>query len=152
VGSAFGILVAMDSEEPAKPLRPAPVLTDDNEGFWLAAQDGRLSIQRCQECGRFNHPPRPMCPNCHSLDLVWEEVSGVGEVYSYALLHHPQHPAFAYPVRAVLVDLEEGVRVVSNVIDVAPEEIYIGMPVTVAFEPTVDEFAVPVFRPRPRKA
>jgi uncharacterized OB-fold protein len=87
-----------------------------------------------------------MCPDCHSLDQSWQEVSGRGEVYSYALLHHPQHPAFEYPVLAVLVDLEEGARIVSNLVGVDPHEIHIGMPVEVEFAPTADEFAVPVFR------
>ncbi len=138
--------------EEAKHPRPAPVLTDDSEGYWLAAREGRLCIQRCQDCGRFNHPPRPMCPNCHSIDQSWQGVSGTGEVYSYALLHHPQHPAFEYPVPAVLVELDEGVRIVSNLIGVDPHDIHIGMPVEVAFEPTADGFAVPVFRPRPEAA
>jgi uncharacterized OB-fold protein len=89
-----------------------------------------------------------MCPNCHSLEQRWHEVSGAGVVYSYALLHHPQNPSFEYPVPAVLIELEEEVRIVSNLFDVDPHEIYIGMPVQVAFEPTADGFAVPVFHPR----
>ena len=128
--------------------RPAPVLTDDNEGYWLAAKDRRLAVQRCAACGTTHHPPRPMCPACHSVELQWQDVAGTGVVYSYALLHHPQHPAFEYPVPAVLVDLDEGVRVVSNLVDVDPHDIHIGMPVEVAFAATDDGFAVPVFRPR----
>ena len=130
-------------------MRPAPLLTDDNEGYWLAAAAGRLAIQQCRSCGRFRHPPRPMCPHCHSVESQWTEVAGTGTVYSYALLHHPQHPAFSYPVAAVLVDLDEGVRVLSNLVDIDPAEIRIDLPVEVTFEPTTDEFAVPVFRPRP---
>jgi uncharacterized protein len=89
-----------------------------------------------------------VCPECHSLDLQWQQAAGTGVVYSYALLHHPQNPAFEYPLPAVLVELDEGVRMVSNMVDVDPHEICIGMPVEVAFEPTADDFAVPVFRPR----
>ena len=69
------------------------------------------------------HPPRPMCPECHSVDVEIVELSGDGTVYSYAILHHPQHPAFSYPVVAVLVDLDEGVRIVSNLIGVAPRDV-----------------------------
>ena len=123
------------------------MLTDDNEGYWLAAKDGRLVIQRCTACGRYNHPPRPMCPECHGVEMTWQDVSGRGVVYSYSLLHHPQHPSFEYPVPAVLVDLEEGVRVVSNLVDLPTEDIRIGMAVEVTFAPTADDFAVPVFRP-----
>lgn len=125
------------------------MLTEDNEGFWSAARDGRLVVQRCTRCGELHHPPRPMCPDCHSLELEWADAAGTGVVYSYALLHHPRHPAFAYPLPAVLVQLDEGVRMVSNVIDVEPHHIHIGMAVEVAFVPTVGDFAVPVFRPRP---
>lgn len=90
-----------------------------------------------------------MCPDCHSVESQWTEAAGTGTVYSYALLHHPQHPAFSYPVVAVLVDLDEGVRVLSNLIDIDPDEIRIGLPVEVTFASTADECAVPVFRPRP---
>jgi hypothetical protein len=88
-----------------------------------------------------------MCPDCRSVDLSWGPVSGRGTIYSYALLHHPQSPAFSYPVPAVLVDLDEGVRLASHMIEVPPEDIRIGMAVEVAFEPARDGFAVPVFRP-----
>jgi uncharacterized OB-fold protein len=134
------------AEEPRR-LRPAPVLTQDNEHFWLAAAEGRLVIQRCAGCGRFHHPPRPICPECHSGDQRWHEAAGRGVVYSYALLHHPQHPSFEYPVPAVLVELDEGVRLVSNLVGVEADQVHIGMPVEVAFEPTAGDLAVPVFRP-----
>jgi hypothetical protein len=80
--------------------------------------------------------------------MEWHEVAGTGVVYSYALLHHPQHPAFDYPVAAVLVDLDEGVRLVSNIIDIDPDKITIGLPVEVSFVPAGEDAAVPVFRPR----
>ncbi len=133
---------------PPQPTRPPPVVTGDNEGFWSAAEEGRLVVQRCAGCRALHHPPRPMCPDCRSVDLGWEQAVGTGVVYSYALLHHPQHPAFEYPVVAALVDLDEGVRLVTNLVDVEPHQVRIGMPVEVAFEPTADGFAVPVFRPR----
>ena len=89
-----------------------------------------------------------MCPRCHSLEHDFIELAGTGVVYSYSLLHHPQHPAFTYPVVAVLVDVDEGVRVLSNLVDVEPADVRIGLEVEVAFEPTVADMAVPVFRPR----
>ena len=89
-----------------------------------------------------------MCPQCNSLGHEMVDLAGTGVVYSYALLHHPQNPAFSYPVPAVLIDLDEGVRVVSNLVGVDPSEIHIGMEVEVAFEPTADDMAVPVFKPR----
>jgi uncharacterized OB-fold protein len=128
--------------------RPAPVLTDDSTAFWEAARQHRLVAQRCRDCGRLHHPPRPMCPECHSLDIEMVDLAGTGVLYSYAVLHHPQHPAFSYPLVAALVDLDEGVRIVSNVVGVDPGEIRIGMELQVRFEPTEGDMAVPVFEPR----
>jgi uncharacterized OB-fold protein len=129
------------------PTRPAPVVTDDSACFWDAATEGSLVAQRCAECGVLRHPPRPMCPHCHSLGVDVVPLSGRGTLYSYAILHHPRNPAFDYPVMACLVDLDEGIRVVSNLCDTAPDHVRIGMRVEVAFEPTLQERAVPVFRP-----
>jgi uncharacterized OB-fold protein len=89
-----------------------------------------------------------MCPTCRSTAHEWIPVTGTGTIYSFALLHHPQHPAFSYPVVAVLVDLDEGIRLVSNLVDVEPENVAIGMPVVVTFVPTANDMAVPVFKPR----
>ncbi len=89
-----------------------------------------------------------MCPACHSLAIDVVELSGRGTLYSYSLLHHPQHPAFDYPVLAALVDLDEGVRLVSNLTGVAPPDIRIGMALEVDFEACEGGAVVPVFRPR----
>jgi uncharacterized OB-fold protein len=127
--------------------RPAPIVTDDSAVFWDAADDGRLVAQRCADCGRLRHPPRPMCPQCRSLAYEVVGLSGAGTVYSYAVLHHPQNPAFEYPVLGALVDLDEGIRLVSNVVDVAKEDIRIGMRVEVCFVETAGAHRIPVFRP-----
>jgi len=86
-----------------------------------------------------------MCPYCRSLAVELAELSGRGVVYSYAVVHHPQHPAFEYPVVVVLVDLDEGVRLLSNLTDVATRDLRIGMPVEVHFVPTAGGMAVPQF-------
>jgi uncharacterized OB-fold protein len=132
--------------------RPAPIVTEDSAVFWDAADDGRLVAQRCAKCGRLRHPPRPMCPECRSLDVETVELSGRGALYSYALLHHPQHPAFDYPVFAALVDLEEGVRLVSNLVGVERDDIRIGMPLQAEFVETDGGHRIPVFRPVPVQA
>ncbi len=88
-----------------------------------------------------------MCPTCHSVEHDWMELTGRGTVYSYSVLHHPQNPAFDYPVIAVIVETTEGVRIVSTLVDVSPEQVAIGMPVSVRFEPTLHDMAVPVFGP-----
>jgi len=125
--------------------RPAPIVTEDSLAFWLAAAEGRLVAQQCAGCGRLRHPPRPMCPSCHSTEQTMVELAGTGVVYSYSVLHHPQNPAFTYPVLAVLVELDEGVRILSNLVGTDPGAVSIGLPVEVRFEPTGDGMAVPVF-------
>ena len=129
------------------PVRPAPIVTDDSAAFWEAAVDRRLIAQRCAECGRYRHPPRPMCPECRSIATDVVELSGRGEVYSYVVLHHPPNPLFEFPVVIVLVDLEEGIRLLSNLTGVAIDDLRIGMPVEVHFVPTAHDMAVPQFRP-----
>jgi uncharacterized OB-fold protein len=125
--------------------RPDPIVTEDSAAFWDAASESRLVAQRCAECQRLRHPPRPMCPYCGSLAVELTELSGHGVVYSYAVVHHPQHRAFEYPVVVVLVDLDEGVRLLSNLTDVPTADLRIGMPVEVHFVPTVGGMAVPQF-------
>jgi uncharacterized OB-fold protein len=88
-----------------------------------------------------------MCPRCGGTDTAPVDASGRGTVYSYAILHHPQAPQFDYPVLAALVDLEEGTRLLTDLVEVAPQDVRIGMAVSVTFLPTVDAWAVPVFRP-----
>ena len=140
------------TDESAPLLRPAPAITEDNLFYWEAARGGRLVAQRCGSCGRLRHPPRTACPHCQSLDIEIAELSGDGEIYSYALLWHPRSPRFDYPVIAILVDLAEGIRVVSNLVGAEPGEVRIGLPVTVEFQPCENDLAVPVFRPRTEAA
>jgi hypothetical protein len=88
-----------------------------------------------------------MCPWCHGLEWEEQRLAGTGSLYSYAVLHHPRSAAFEYPVVAALVDLDEGVRIVTNLVGVDPADIRIGARVTVEYEPTKDDGVVPVFRP-----
>ena len=129
-------------------LRPAPLVAPDTEFFWDAARDRRLVAQRCGACGVLRHPPRPMCPQCNSLDIEIVELSGRGAVYSFSFVHYPQSPAFDYPVFAALVDLEEGVRLVTNLVDVDKESVRFDLPVEVVWAPAYDGYHVPLFRPR----
>jgi uncharacterized OB-fold protein/acyl dehydratase len=112
--------------------RPRPAITHDNRFFWEGIDAGRLLIQRCR-CGALRHPPGPMCPTCHSLEWDAVEASGRGTVYSYVVAHHPAIPPFEYPNLIVLVALEEGTRIVSNLVGVEPDAVRIGMPVRARF-------------------
>jgi len=88
-----------------------------------------------------------MCPHCRCLEFEVAQLSGTGTLYSYAVLHHPRNPAFDYPVLAALVDLDEGIRLVSSLVDVEPSGIEIGMRLQVTFAPAAGDRLVPVFRP-----
>jgi uncharacterized protein len=88
-----------------------------------------------------------MCPVCHSLEFDVAELSGTGTVYSYAVLHHPRNPQFTYPLLTALVELDEGVRLLTNLVAVEPVDVRIGMPVRVMFVPTDHEMSIPVFTP-----
>jgi uncharacterized OB-fold protein len=128
-------------------VRPPPRPTTDSACYWDAVARGELVAQECGACGALRHPPRPMCPHCHSLEWNEHRLRGTGTIYSYAVLHHPQNVHFEYPVLAVLVDLDEGVRIVSNLVGVEPDAIRIGARVRAEFVATDAEGAVPVFRP-----
>lgn len=127
--------------------RPRPAINDDNRFFWEGVERGELLIQRCGSCGGLRHPPRPMCPRCRSLEWDTPRASGRGRVHSYVIPHYPPLPAFPEPYVVALVDLEEGTRLVTNLIGVAPSEVRIGMAVELSITKVDDELALPMFRP-----
>jgi len=138
--------VTSTTQQPAA-TRPDPIVTADAAFFWEGARRGELLAQRCADCGNLAHPPRPMCPACHSVHREEVRLSGRGEVYSWIIPRHPPALGFAQPPVVAVIQLEEGIRLVSNVVGVADGQVAIGMQVEVQFEPTVGGYAVPVFRP-----
>ncbi len=128
--------------------RPIPAPDRDSDPFWEGVQQHRLLIQRCAGCSELRHPPQPACPSCGSLEVDWQQASGRGSVYSFVIQRHPTHPFFLdVPYNVILVELEEGTRLVSNLVGVEPDEIRIGMPVEVVFEEVDPEATLPLFRP-----
>jgi uncharacterized OB-fold protein len=117
---------------------PLPQPSTDDAGWWEAAREHRLVIQRCTNCGTFRHTPRPVCYNCRSLGFEWAPVAGKGRIFSAINCVHPVHPAVreAVPYNVVLVELPEAgnVRLVGNVVDTPYEQIEIGMPVEAVWE------------------
>jgi uncharacterized OB-fold protein len=122
-------------------------MTADTQFFWDGCKDGRLLIQRCDGCGTLRHPPRPMCPQCHSLERTAIEASGRGTVYSFVMPRHPAMPFLDDDYIVALIELEEGTRLVSNLVDVAPEDAAIGMPVRVRFDAFDGDVVPPMFVP-----
>jgi uncharacterized OB-fold protein len=132
---------------PSAGRRPRPALNEDNRFFFDGVQRGELLIRSCTSCGRDQHPPLPMCPACGA--LTWNEraVAGTGTVYTFTVTSHPQFPGFDSPFVVALVELACGARLVTNLIDVDPAEVSIGMPVEVAYTAVDDELTLPLFRP-----
>lgn len=123
------------AESPALPVmrRPAPGISDDTRFFWEGAREGRLLIQRCTSCGTLRHPPGPVCPSCHSFDWDTLQASGRGTVYSFVVMHYPEVPPFDHPNPIGLIELEEGTRLVAQLVGVKPGEVRIGQAVRVEF-------------------
>jgi uncharacterized OB-fold protein len=127
--------------------RPDPQ-NDDAARFWRALAEGELRIQRCTACSAFRHPPRPVCAQCGARESEAVAVAGTGEVWSFTVIHPPTLPAFAdrTPYAAVVVRLDEGVFLVSNLVDAPVDEIAIGTRVELAITQVEADLALPLFR------
>ncbi|MFF4270641.1 bifunctional MaoC family dehydratase N-terminal/OB-fold nucleic acid binding domain-containing protein [Streptomyces sp. NPDC001536] len=128
------------------PRRPRPVINRDNAGFWEGVREHRLLIQRCTACGTLRHPWLPGCNTCGHPEWDTVEASGTGTVHSYVVMHHPPFPAFDPPYAVGLIELTEGVRMISNVTGVPYDKVRIGMPVRLEFKEYDEELVLPVFR------
>lgn len=131
---------------------PGPALEPATEGYWRAAGEGRLAIQRCEGCGQHRHPPTEVCYVCGSLAWGWDDQPGTGHVYTYTWADQPVVPALAelgaYNVSVVELDSTNGtVRILTRVVDVDRDQLRIGLPVEVTFDPVDEQIALPTFRP-----
>ena len=126
-----------------------PTPDDETQPFWDAARDRRLLIKRCDDCGETYFYPRTFCPACWSDRTSWVEASGRATLYTYSIVHRNDLPPFPdrVPYVAAVVDLEEGPRMMSNVVDCPVEDLAVGMPLVVTFRHETDEMTLPVFRP-----
>lgn len=129
--------------------KPLPRGEDANGEFYQFCKQHELRFQRCTACGTWRHMPRESCAACGSFAWTWERSSGQGTVYSWTVIHRALHPGFAedLPYAAVIIELQEGVRLVSHVLDVAPQALRLGMPVEVVFDDVTPEVTLPKFRP-----
>jgi len=132
------------------PFRILPRVTDRNRFYWTAGRDGELRFQRCNACKYFIHPPGVLCPKCHSKDLGVEAVSGRGEVHTFSINHQAWMPGLELPFVLAVVRLPEqaDLRITTNIVNCAPDDVTFGMPVQVLFEAhTEDEVWIPLFEP-----
>ena len=128
-------------------LRPRPATTSDTAFFWEAARRHVLLVQRCEQCGALRHPPTAACARCGSLASTPVECTGRGHLFSYTVLHAPLAPAFTSPHIGALVALDEGVRLVSELVGVTPENVEIGMALQCEWLDCDPGLTVPRFRP-----
>jgi uncharacterized OB-fold protein/acyl dehydratase len=135
-----------DSAAEERPLRPRPAITHDNAFWFEGAKQHKLLIQRCASCGGLRHPPSAMCPECRSFEWDTVEASGRGTIYSFVVNHYPQVAAFDYPLVVALIQLEEGTRLVSDLIGTDPDQVRVGLPVEVEFVEFDPALTLPQFR------
>src|SRR5215472_585511 len=128
---------------------PLPALEPDTKAFWEACRQGRLAMLRCRACGWIIHPPRPVCSRCRSRDVALEDLSGRATVVTYTINHQRWMPGLEVPYVIGIVELAEqrGLRLTTNLVEVAPEAVRIGMPVSVRFREMSDAIALPIFAP-----
>jgi uncharacterized OB-fold protein len=131
------------------PGRFEPPVTEEAEAFWSATERRELVLPWCTSCGKAFWYPRPVCPRCLRPDVEWRPAAGRGEVYAVSVMHRPAHPGMAerVPYAVALVDLDEGIRMLTNVVGVDPQEVRVGMEVAVTWEPMSDGRNLPVFAP-----
>lgn len=134
------------SQSPAKPV---PVVQPWARPFWDAARAGKLVLQHCEDCAMPIHYPRIACPHCGSDRLGWRAASGRGTVYSYTVVVSNAPSAFLadMPYVVAVIELDEGVRMLSNIVDCDVDALRCDMPVEVVFEELTEEFTLPKFRP-----
>jgi uncharacterized protein len=134
---------------PDGPRFDLPTIEPESQPFWDAAREHRFLLRRCNRCGAVHHYPRPFCPVCWSDDVVWEDASGRGTLYTFSTIFVNDLPPFneRLPYIAAAVDLEEGPRVMTNIVDADPADLRVGMPVEVAYRELTPEITAPVFRP-----
>ena len=132
----------------SRPRRPIPQPTPETAHFWEGARAGELRLQRCDGCSHVYFPPRPFCPSCASRSVSVFASTGRGKLYSY-VINHRNHPAFDGPYAIAVVELDEGPRMMTNIVDSpqTPEALVLDMPLEVTFEPLSDEIHLPLFRP-----
>lgn len=136
------------------PEKPSPRSTPANEPYWQGLREHRLLVQRCAGCGKLRHYPRPMCDACYAMDYGWQEIDGHGTVYSWAVTHHPFHPAFKrdVPYVTITAELGDGIRIQAPLAGDRSVPLSVGLAVTLDYvdiDPALTLPALRVTQPHP---
>ena len=144
--SGPALAAATRHDEPFE--RAEPPVTGRTGRFWTSGAEGVLRILRCRSCGRYQHPPRPVCPWCRGRELDWDAVSGRGTVWSWTVNRYQWQPVMPAPYVIAEVELDEqaDLRLLTNVVDCAPDAVHVGLPVEVCFTRS-GATHIPLFRP-----
>jgi uncharacterized OB-fold protein len=128
--------------------KPLPELEGFSADFYGYCKSGELRFQRCTGCGVWRHVPRELCADCGSFDFEWAASSGKGTIFTWTVVGRALHPAYvdAVPYAPTVVEMEEGVRVLTEIVDCPPDELEIGTPVEVSFVAVTDEITLPKFK------
>lgn len=130
-------------------IKPLPAIDNWNRGFWAAAKEERLAAPHCLDCGQVFFPPGACCPHCLSQRMDWKTLSGRGTVESWTVFHQLYYKGFApeLPYNVAVINLEEGISLMSNIVGIPNDHIESGMAVEVVFEKATDDITIPKFRP-----
>ena len=128
--------------------KPLPVVTDENRPFWDGCRQGKLLLQYCDQCQHYQFYPRLYCMHCGATSVRWIQASGRGVIYSYTIIHQNKAPEFVRdtPYNVAVVQLEEGPRMMSNIVETDPAVLRIDLPVTVVFDAVNDDIHLPRFK------
>ena len=129
--------------------KPVPVPSKESQPYWDGLRDGKLLMPRCDACKRYWFPPSLLCPHCNCETWAWTETKGRGRIFSYVVYHRVYHSAFAQdvPYAVAVIELDEGPRMYSNVIGIAPDKLVCDMKVEIVYERITDAITLPKFKP-----
>ncbi len=130
--------------------KPLPKVNGDTREFWNACWQHQLKFQKCSNCGHIRWPASILCPQCHSAETQWIVSKGCGQVYTFVVYHVAYLPEFKadLPYVVASVELDEGPRMLTNIVDCSPDQVFCGMPVKVKWDDITEEFSLPKFKPQ----
>ncbi|MSQ22265.1 MAG: Zn-ribbon domain-containing OB-fold protein [Dehalococcoidia bacterium] len=129
--------------------KPLPEPSSLTQPFWDGVKQHKLLVQKCSSCSKLRHTPKPLCPHCLSQEFTWAPLSGQGQLYSYTVMHRSPAPSFDgdLPYVVALVELKEGIRMISNLVHCPLDKVRVGMPVKVVYEDVTKEASIFKFAP-----
>jgi len=129
--------------------KPIPIPSAEAQPYWDGLRDGKLLMPRCDGCGKYWFPPALLCPHCNATKWTWTSASGRGRIFSFVVYHRVYHPGFAdeVPYAVAVIELDEGPRMISNVIGIAPDKLACDMRVEVVYQPITETITLPKFKP-----